>query len=291
MTTTHHPRFTGRVAAITGAGSGIGRALALELARRGCHVAISDVREEALHPVAEQCAAAGVKVSTTQVDTADREAVHAWSDKTAQSFGKVNFVFNNAGVALAASVNGVTYDDFEWIMGVNFWGVVHGTKAFLPHLIAAGDGHVVNVSSVFGLAGIPSQCGYNAAKFAVRGFTDCLRQELELMNCGVSCTCVHPGGIKTNIARAARKHDSIRELGLAEDDGTEFEKNMRTTPDQAAQVILRAVARNRRRVMIGPDGYLFDWITRLFPEHYHRLVVWAALRDARRRQTAPETAR
>jgi len=291
MSNAPHPRFSGRVAAITGAGSGIGRALAHELARRGCHVAISDVREESLKPVAEECEACGVKVSLARVVTADRAAVHAWADETTASFGQVNFIFNNAGVALAASVNGVTYEDFEWIMGINFWGVVHGTKAFLPHLIASGDGHIVNVSSVFGLAGIPSQGGYNAAKFAVRGFTDCLRQELELMDCGVSCTCVHPGGIKTNIARAARKHASVRELGLPEDDGSDFENVARTTPEQAAQIILKAVERNRRRVMVGPDGYLFDWVTRLIPEYYPRMIVAATRWGARRKQSQPEATR
>jgi NAD(P)-dependent dehydrogenase (short-subunit alcohol dehydrogenase family) len=275
-------RFTGKVAAITGAGSGIGRALALELAHRGCHVAISDVNEDALQPVAEACRAAGVEASATRVDTADREAVHTWADDTAARHGRVNFIFNNAGVALGATINGTTYEDFEWLMGVNFWGVVHGTKAFLPHLMAARDGHVINVSSVFGLMGIPTQGAYNASKFAVRGFTDCLRQELEIMNCGVSATCVHPGGIKTNIARAARKHDSVRELGLPEDDGSDFEKNFRTTPEQAANVILRAVAKNRRRVMIGTDSYFFDWIARLFPGHYQGLLVAVVRMQARR---------
>jgi len=275
-------RFSGRVAAITGAGSGIGRALALELAARGCHVAISDVNEAALQPVAEACRAAGVEASATRVDTADREAMHAWADFVVARHGRVNFIFNNAGVALGATVNGTTYEDFEWLMGVNFWGVVHGTKAFMPHLMTARDGHVINVSSVFGLMGIPTQGAYNASKFAVRGFTDCLRQELEIMDCGVSATCVHPGGIKTNIARAARKHDSVRELGLPEDDGGEFEKNFRTTPEQAANVILRAVAKNRRRVMIGTDGYFFDWIARLIPGHYQGLIVGAVRMQARR---------
>jgi len=277
--------FTGKVAAITGASSGIGRALAMELAGRGCHLALSDIQEEALHAVAEAARQRSVNVTTHRVDVADRAAMHDWADDVAREYGKVNLIFNNAGVALVTSIDGADYADLEWIMGINFWGVVHGTKAFLPHLKATGEGHVINLSSVFGLAGIPSQGGYNAAKFAVRGFTDCLREELEMMNCGVSATCVHPGGIKTNIARAARTHVSVRDLGLDEnDDGSEFEKTALTTPEKAALIILKAVQKNKRRVMVGPDAYLFDWITRLFPAHYHRLAVGLMQATAKKRQ-------
>ncbi len=193
--------FQNKVAAVTGAASGIGRALAIDLAQRGCRLAISDVNEAGLAETADLARAAGAEVAQQLVDVADRQAVQAWADSTAAEYGQVNLVFNNAGVALAASVKSLEYEDFEWLMGINFWGVVHGTKSFLPHLLEAGEGHIVNVSSVFGLAGFPGQSAYNAAKFAVRGFTDSLREELEMMNCGVSATCVHPGGIKTNIAR------------------------------------------------------------------------------------------
>lgn len=266
--------FNGKVAAITGASSGIGRALALDLAGRGCHLALSDIRLEPLEEVAEAARQRGVRVTAHRVDVADRAAVQAWADEAAREHGRVNLIFNNAGVALVTTIEGADYADLEWIMGINFWGVVHGTKAFLPHLFASGEGHVINLSSVFGLAGIPSQGGYNAAKFAVRGFTDCLREELEMVARGVSCTCVHPGGIKTNIARAARTHPSVRSLGLDDtDDGSDFERTAMTTPEKAAATILKAVQRNKRRVMVGPDAYLFDWITRLFPAHYHRLAV------------------
>lgn len=160
--------LNGRIAAITGAGSGIGRALAEELSRRGAHLALSDVNEVGLAETVARCEGRGVKVTSQIVDVADRAAVEAWADLVVDEHGAVNLIFNNAGVAVAATVESISYEDFEWLMNINFWGVVHGTKAFLPHLKAAGEGHVVNVSSVFGLVSIPSQSAYNAAKFAVR---------------------------------------------------------------------------------------------------------------------------
>jgi len=188
--------------------------------------------------------------------------------------GKVNMIFNNAGVALAATVESMSYGDFEWLMNINFWGVVHGTKAFLPLLKASGDGHIVNISSVYGLAGIPSQSAYNSAKFAVRGFTESLRQELDMLDYGVSATSVHPGGIKTGIARSSRIDSSIRDLGVS-DIGTreKFEKTFITSADKAASVILAGVQRNQRRVLIGPDARMFDWVVRLLPSTYQRITV------------------
>ena len=196
--------FKNKVAAITGAASGMGRTLALELARRGCHLALSDVNEAGLAETARLAAQAGVKVTTAKVNVADREAVFAWADQVAADHGKVNLIFNNAGMALGAFADTVAPKDFEWIMGINFWGVVWGTQAFLPHLRKAGEGHVINTSSLFGLLAVPTQGCYNASKFAVRGFTEALRQELDMERCGVSATCVHPGGIRTNIAKDAR---------------------------------------------------------------------------------------
>jgi len=196
--------------------------------------------------------------------------------------GKVNLIFNNAGVALGATVEGMSYEDFEWIVGINFWGVVYGTKAFLPHLKASGEGHIINTSSVFGLAGIPSQSAYNATKFAVRGFTEALRQELDLGKSAVSATSVHPGGIKTNIARAARMSKSVRDIGLDDVAGSEkFEKMFITTADSAAGTILKAVRNNKRRVLVGPDAYLIDWIVRLMPALYQRLTMAFARQSMR----------
>lgn len=269
--------FTGKVAAITGAGSGIGRALAEELARRGTHLSLSDIDSVGLAETVNRCEGLGVKVTSQVLDVADKDAVFDWADATADEHGAVNLVFNNAGVDLTATFEGASYEDFEWLMNINFWGVVHGTKAFLPHLKAAGEGHVVNISSVFGLVSIPMQSAYNAAKFGVRGFTDALRIELDIEQCGVSATTIHPGGIKTNIARNARIDASAADFGDNPDDFTdEFEKLARTTPDKAAQQILRAVARNRRRALIGPDAVLFDIASRLPAGLYQRLLAAGA---------------
>ena len=204
--------FKNKVAAITGAASGMGRTLALELARRGCHLSLSDVNEIGLAETAQMAGKLGVKVTTTKLNVADREAMNAWAEQTVRDHGKVNLIFNNAGVALIADIEPMAIKDMEWLMGINLWGVVHGTQAFLPHLTASGEGHVVNLSSVFGLMAFPGQSAYNAAKFGVRGFTDCLRMELEIEGCGVSATTVHPGGIRTNIARNARMDSSAAAL-------------------------------------------------------------------------------
>ena len=202
--------FNGRVAAITGAGSGIGRALANALARQGAHIALSDLDDTGLAETVAQCEGFGVKITSQHVDVADRNAVYAWADSVVADHEKVNLIINNAGVALGATVESMSYEDFEWLMNTNFWGVVYGTKAFLPYLKQSGEGHVVNLSSVFGLISVPSQSAYNAAKFAVRGFTDTLRMELDIEDTNVSVTTVHPGGIKTNIVRNARLDPSIR---------------------------------------------------------------------------------
>ncbi|KPK17343.1 MAG: hypothetical protein AMJ62_01420 [Myxococcales bacterium SG8_38] len=265
--------FKGKVAAVTGAASGIGRELAIELGRQGCHLALSDVNEQGLRETVERSQSFEVQVTSQTVDVADRNAVYAWAERVAADHGKVNLLFNNAGVALSSTVEKMSYEDFEWLMNINFWGVVYGTKAFLPHLRASGDGHIVNISSVFGLAGIPSQAAYNSAKFAVRGFTESLRQELDIMRCGVSATSVHPGGIKTAIARSARVDPSIRDLGIDEvKAGEKFERAFITSPNKAACIILAAVRANKRRVLVGPDARVFDWMVRLLPSSYQGIT-------------------
>ena len=266
--------FQDKVAAITGAGSGIGRALALDLAGRGCHLALSDINEVGLAETVRQIGTPGVRVTAQPVDVADRRAVYDWADRVVAEHGKVNLIFNNAGVALGSTIEGMSYDDIEWLMNINFWGVVYGTKAFLPHLKASGEGHIANVSSVFGLAGIPTQGAYNAAKFAVRGFTECLRQELDMTDSGVSATSIHPGGIKTAIARSARMNSNIADLGLDVDGSTaKLERGFITSPEKAARIILRAVERNQRRVLVGPDAYVFDWMVRLLPSRYQDIAT------------------
>lgn len=266
--------FQDRVGAVTGAGSGIGRAVATEVARRGAEVALCDVDEAGLAETAARIQSMGTRVSTQRVDVADRQAVEEWADKVAADHGKVNLIVNNAGVALGANVETMSYEDLEWLMGVNFWGVVHGTKAFLPHLRAAGEGHIVNVSSVFGMMGIPSQSAYNAAKFAVRGFTEALRIELDADGGKVSCTTIHPGGIKTNIARNGRFDDATMS-GLGQDPDRLIEMSeraFRTTPDKAAQVILDAVQAGKRRAFIGADAQLFKLMAMLPPGVYQNAI-------------------
>ena len=276
-------RFDGRVAAITGAGSGIGRALAVELANRGAHLALSDVGPAGLAETVDLVEGQAVKVTSDLVDVSDRDAMLAWADKAAAEHGRVNMIFNNAGVAVMAPIEELSIDDFEWLMDINFWGVVHGTQAFLPHLKASGDGHVVNISSVFGLTAIPGQAAYNSAKFAVRGFTDALRIELDTNPCGVSATTVHPGGIKTNIARSARFSDPTTNR---DEEADMFEKVARTTPEEAARQILSAVQKNRRRTLVGPDAVVFDVIARLPAAVPQRLFGFVARQRQKQRANA-----
>ena len=255
-----------KVAVVTGAGSGIGRALAVALAKRGCRLALSDVNEAGLTETASLTGLAEVR--TYRLDVSDRDAIYAHASQVRKDFGQVNLIINNAGVALSASVREMTDDDFQWVMDIDFWGVAHGTRAFLPHLIESGDGHVVNISSVFGLIGVPKQSAYNAAKFAVRGFTESLRQEMKLENQPVAVSCVHPGGIRTNIANAARMGKS--ENGDAQRRG--FDKLAITTPDKAAEIIVKGILRNESRILVGPDAWGIDAINRLLGSAYQPLV-------------------
>jgi len=271
--------FENKVAAITGAASGMGRALAISLARRGCHLALSDVDADELAQTASLAGSAGrVAITTKRVDVSKRDQVYAWADETAREHSHLNLIFNNAGIAYASTIEGADYDKFEQIVGINFWGVVYGTKAFLPHLKASGDGHVVNISSIFGLVSCPGQGTYNATKFAVRGFTESLREELEMTHAPVSATCVHPGGIKTNIARTARLSVSLKDLGVrdVEESGKQFEKAFRMTAEDAAEVILRGVERNARRVLVGKDARMLDALQRLLPGSYQWIVERSA---------------
>ncbi|HNP55523.1 MAG TPA: SDR family NAD(P)-dependent oxidoreductase [Gordonia sp. (in: high G+C Gram-positive bacteria)] len=262
--------FKDKTVVITGAGSGIGRALAVELAGKGAKLALSDVDSVGLAETVARCDKKGVKALGYDLDVADRAAVEAHADKVVSEFGGANVIVNNAGVSLAATVEDMTWEDFDWLFNIDFWGVAHGTKAFLPHLIASGDGHVVNVSSVFGLMGIPSQSAYNAAKFAVRGFTESLRQEMLIAGHKVGVTCVHPGGIKTNIVTNGRGAGATPEE-IAEA-GRQFQKIAFTRPEGAAKAILRGVRWNRPRVLIGPDARVFDGIPRLVGPRYEDVV-------------------
>jgi len=274
--------FKNKVAAVTGAGSGIGQAIAIALAKQGCHLALSDINEAGLAKTVELLAPYSVKVTTQKVDVAKRDEVATWAKAVVDEHGQVNLIFNNAGVAIGSTAEGVSYEDLEWLIGINFWGVVYGTKEFLPYLKQSGDGHIINISSMFGLTAQPTQSAYNASKFAVRGFTESLRQELDLQNAGVSATCVHPGGIRTNIAKAARMNNSVQSLGmdpLKSQDA--FDKLLRTPADDAAQQILEAVRKDRRRLLIGADAKAVDVIQRILPQGYQKIFATATALQTR----------
>ena len=262
--------FAGKVAVVTGAGSGIGQALAIELGRSGASLAISDVDTEGLKVTEDRLASIGARVKTDRLDVTERERFLLYADEVKDHFGKVNQIYNNAGIAYTGDVDITAFKDIERVMDVDYWGVVNGTKAFLPHLIASGDGHVVNISSVFGLFAVPGQAAYNSAKFAVRGFTEALRMEMILAKHPVKVTTVHPGGIKTAIARNATAAEGVDSAHLAE----WFDNKMaRTSPERAAQIILEAVAKNKARVLIGTDAKIMDTFVRMTGPGYQRAVV------------------
>jgi NAD(P)-dependent dehydrogenase (short-subunit alcohol dehydrogenase family) len=257
------------VAVITGAASGIGRALAMRLARAGASLALADVNETELQETAKLVNPSGVNCTTHQVDVSDEARVQAYVQEVVNAHGRTNLVINNAGVALYGKFEQLSMADFAWLMDVNFWGVVYGTKYFLPVLQQQPSAHLVNISSVFGLIGFPGQSAYNASKFAVRGFTEALRHELADSHVRVSC--VHPGGIKTNIARAARASEKFDQSQIATEIG-KFEKLTPTTAEQAAERIVRGVERNEVRILIGSDARLMDRLQRLFPRTYWRVL-------------------
>jgi len=266
--------FANKVAVITGAGSGIGRALALDLAGRGARLALSDINADGVAATAASCLAAGAKVEHQMLDVADREAFDSYATKVMDAQGQVDLVVNNAGVSMTGPVLALELDEIRWIMGINFWGVVHGTKAFLPHLVNARSGHIVNISSIFGMIAVPGQAAYNASKFAVRGFTEALRQEMLSARTGVGISCVHPGGIKTNIARGGRFASGVD----AKATGDLFDRLARTTPEVAAATILRGIMKKRARIFIGPDAFAIDGMQRVLGSGYQAIVRRAASR-------------
>ncbi|NNH74270.1 SDR family NAD(P)-dependent oxidoreductase [Nocardia uniformis] len=256
--------FNGKVAVITGAGAGIGRALAIELARGGAQLALSGRNLDSVAETAALCEKEGAKVRAYQLDVTDRAAVYAHADEVVADFGKVNIVINNAGVSLTANIEDVSWDDFEWIFNINFWGTANGTKAFLPHVIASGDGHIANVSSMFGLVACPSQSGYSSSKFAMRAFTDALRQEMIIAEHQVGVSSVHPGMIKTDIAWKARASANRDRDALA----ANFDGLAKTTPEQCAQTILNGIKKNKPLILIGTDAKAMNWMQRLLGSGY-----------------------
>lgn len=266
--------FQNKVAVITGASSGMGRELALNLARRGARLALCDIDAEKLAETVTAAEALGAEVFSSVVNIGEREQSIRFAEEVIAHYGTANLLFNNAGIAHHAYVADDTFKDFDRVIDVDFFGVVNTTKAFLPHLIASGDAHIINTSSVFGLVGIAGQSAYNSAKFAVRGFTEALRMEMQAQKHKVGVTAVHPGGIKTSIVAnstmaAGADKDSLIKL---------FDRAAITSAEKAAEVIINGVKRNRARVLIGPDAYLIEAITRIGGTRYIRICAAAARR-------------
>lgn len=261
----------GTVAAITGAGSGIGRALALNLGARGLALALADINPTGLGETEALLAQDGAaKVTTSVVNVADAAEVARFAEEVERDHGGASLLINNAGVALGGLFEEVSLDDFAWLIGVNFWGVVHGCKAFLPQLRQQPSAHIVNMSSVFGLAGPPGQTAYAASKFAVRGFTESLRAELR--GTPIRVTSVHPGGVRTNIAVNARTSVKVADPARIAAEQQRWEKLLRMPPEQAAAIITRGIERNRKRILVGSEAYLLDAVARLSPASAGRML-------------------
>lgn len=255
-----------KIVVLTGAGSGIGRALAVQLAAEGAILILNDYKADTLAETIDMID--GGKVSPHVFDVSKREAWEDLTTQVIQQYGHVDVVINNAGVALGEiSVNEVTIEQMEWLMGINYWGVVYGTKSFLPQLLQRPEASIVNISSVFGLAGIANQATYCSAKFAVRGFTESLRMEMHQLNARVCVTTVHPGGIKTNIARDARDNNTQRQKEMAKN----FDNVARTSPEEAARVIISGIKKKKHRILIGKDAFAMDRVVRWFPVRYTRI--------------------
>lgn len=278
----------GKVVVITGAASGIGRALAVEAAGRGARLALSDIDQVGLAQTARLAETAGAReVRTDRLDVADRAAYAVYAAAVADHFGVVHVLVNNAGVALSGDITDLSYQDLDWIVGVNFWGVVHGTKEFLPHLIASGDGHVVTLSSLFGLVSAPRQSAYNATKFAIRGFSEALREEMLIAGHPVGVTVVHPGGVRTAIARNAR---SAGDLDHEEAARAFDEQLARTEPERAAEIIVKGMLAGKARVLVGADAHTVHHLAKLLGSRYQDIVAARVRRQRAEdgsRSTAP----
>lgn len=258
----------GRTAVITGASSGIGRSLAKTLRRHGCHLALADIDPDGLAETADLVARDGLRTTTHIVDVASREAMETFVADVVEAHGSVNLVINNAGVTVEGSFEDQTLDDWEFILGVNLWGVIYGCKLFLPHLKVADAGHIVNLSSIFGVVGIPGQTSYCATKFAVRGLSEALWEELDGTHVGI--TVVHPGGVSTNIAASARSYNDDEE---AKQRVLEFFEKKTMPADVAADLIVDAVKAGEKRLVVTREALVADWVKRAFPVAGNQMVV------------------
>jgi len=266
--------FEGLAALVTGAASGIGRALSLELAARGCDMAIADVDLPGLESLAEEIKSTySRRVLLERVDVADLPNVQAFAQAVIAAYPNLSIVVNNAGVALRGDFEEIDHAQMQWLMGVNFWGVVHGTRALLPHLERRPRAHIVNLSSIFGIVAPPGQCAYAAAKFAVRGFSEALRHELAAKKSPVRVTVVHPGGVATNIVRSAPAGARLKSTMSASEVAERFDEIARTKPRAAALRIIRGIERSEPRVLIGSDARLMELIQRLRPVTYWSIMA------------------
>ena len=265
--------ISGSAAAITGAASGIGRALALELAARGCDVAVADVNDAGLASLADEIKRMHQrKVSIHRLDVSQPAQIEEFAKAAIASHPELNIVVNNAGVALFGQFHEIDQSQIDWLMNINFWGVVHGTRAFLPHLQACGEAHIVNVSSIFGIIAPAGQTAYCAAKFAVRGFSEALRHELQVNKSKVTLSVVHPGGVATSIASNARMGTGVTDNSRRSEAIDRFAEAARTTPRDAALRIIRGIEKNEPRILIGNDARFLDLLQRFRPATY-----WAPL--------------
>ena len=264
------PFLSGGVAVVTGAGSGIGRALAQQLAAAGSALALADVDEAGLLQTAQSLGKTSVAVTTHFVNVGDEESVSTFAEDAEARHGRVALLVNNAGVSLHGDFEEISLEDFRWLMNVNFWGVIYGVKYFLPMLKREPRAHIVNLSSVFGLVAPAGQAPYAASKFAVRGFTEALRHELQ--GSKVCVSCVHPGGIRTPIARHSRL-GSATPASKREENIARFERLARTAPEAAAARILRGVERREERILIGIDAHQIDILQRLRPASYWKTLA------------------
>ena len=272
--------IAGAVAAVTGAASGIGRALALELAARGCDLALADRDEAGLQAVAAEIAKnPSRKVSVHRVDVAEPKQIEDFAQGALAAHPGLNILVNNAGVALLGQFNEVDQAQMDWLMNINFWGVVHATRAFLPHLSRQREAHIVNLSSLFGLIAPPGQTAYAAAKFAVRGFSESLRHELQMAASPVRLSVVHPGGVSTNIVRNSRMGTGVTDNARRAETIERFDTVAKTTPAAAAQRIIAGIEKNAPRILIGNDARIMDLLQRVLPGTYWSVL---ARRIARR---------
>jgi len=276
--------INGGAAAVTGAASGIGRALAIELAARGCDLALADRDEAGLQAVAAEITATTRnnmqrnnttpnKVTVHRLDVADASAIGAFAQEACAAHPALNILINNAGVALFGQFHEIDQAEMEWLFDINFWGVVHGTRAFLPYLSRQREAHIVNLSSIFGIVAPPGQSAYSAAKFAVRGFSESLRHELEAAQSNVRLSVVHPGGIATSIARNARMGRDVTDNARRVEAIERFEQLAKTTPRDAALRIIRGIERNEPRILIGNDARFMDLLQRILPATYWRVMA------------------